>query len=243
MERYSKKLIGITLNRITVLEFDSIRGTSHHAYFKCLCICGKEFITRGSRIKKGDVKSCGCLRNEINHSTEKSDKARISQLGKNNSNYKHGESKSRLFIIYMGIKSRCNNEKDISYKYYGARGIKCNFKSYEEFRNHILKEYTSHIKKNGEKKTTIDRIDSNKNYCSNNIRCATIEEQMNNRRDTIFLEYNGIRDTLRGWATRTGIPLSRIRHRYAAKMDISKILKVAMSHDSGENFDPARHKL
>ena len=33
-----------------------------HRYWKCLCECGNETITRAGELKRGRVKSCGCIR-------------------------------------------------------------------------------------------------------------------------------------------------------------------------------------
>lgn len=42
----------------SLLTIKSYQGNSQ---WLCLCECGKETITNGSRIRSGGVKSCGCL--------------------------------------------------------------------------------------------------------------------------------------------------------------------------------------
>ena len=49
--------------------------------------------------------------------------------------------------------------------------------------------YLKHVKEYGEKNTTIDRIDTNKGYYEENCRWATLQEQNDNRSNTIYVYY------------------------------------------------------
>ena len=108
-------------------------------------------------------KSCGCNRNK-----------------KNKNSYKHGETKTRLHIIWTNIKQRCFNPKHKSYKDYGGRGITICPEwtdSYITFRDWSLN--------NGYKEgLQINRIDNNGNYEPNNCNFVTIKENSWNRRST-----------------------------------------------------------
>lgn len=55
-----------------VMEFDSIKK-GKKAYWKCLCDCGNEKSVSGDSLRRGNTKSCGCIRKGIG-----------------NPNYKHG---------------------------------------------------------------------------------------------------------------------------------------------------------
>ena len=91
--------------------------------------------------------------------------------------------KSELGNLYQGreyhswnsMKNRCNNPNLKEYKNYGGRGITYD-KRWEDFREFY--------KDMGERpnNTTLDRIDVDKNYCKENCRWATREEQQRNQR-------------------------------------------------------------
>ena len=54
-------LTGLTFNRLTVLG-PAQSSSANASRFICRCACGKITITSGSRIKRGQTKSCGCAR-------------------------------------------------------------------------------------------------------------------------------------------------------------------------------------
>ena len=57
---------------------------------------------------------------------------------------------------------------------------------------------------------TIDRIDSNKNYCPENCRWITREQNSKWKSTTSKITVNGITDSGRGWARRLHIGVNRI---------------------------------
>lgn len=91
-------------------------------------------------------------------------------------------SKDRDFGLhrtYWAMVRRCKYPSQDKYKYYGGKGITVEWESYASFKKDMYVSFIQHIKKYGKKQTTIDRIDSNKNYCKENCRWATYKIQNN----------------------------------------------------------------
>jgi hypothetical protein len=100
----------------------------------------------------------------------------------------------RFYMIYNGLKTRCKGTAwwDAS-KWYHDKGIKCEWETFEQFRDDMYESYVDHVKEYWEKNTTIDRINPNWNYCKKNCRWATYEEQNYNKWITNFVEIDWIK--------------------------------------------------
>lgn len=86
---------------------------------------------------------------------------------------KNWRSRSPEYRAYIDAKSRCTNDKHRLWSYYGGRGIKFCFASFDEFISCIGQRPEG---------LTLDRIDNNGNYEAGNVRWATKSEQQHNRR-------------------------------------------------------------
>ena len=63
IERCTKPMIGKTFGRLTVIDF-SHKGKGGN-YYKCRCSCNNIVIVKGTDIRSGNTRSCGCLLKDI----------------------------------------------------------------------------------------------------------------------------------------------------------------------------------
>ena len=77
---------------------------------------------------------------------------------------------------FNSMKHRCNSPKNKRYYDYGGRGIKCLFKSSDEFVDYVV-----NVLKVDPRGLEIDRKDNNGNYERGNIRFVTRSENCLNR--------------------------------------------------------------
>jgi len=152
-------------------------GTQGYSVHKCMfeCpYCGQEYIATLAAVKNKTSRSCGCSTNLI----------RTPKL------IKHGLSREKCYKEYMSILDRCYNPKRSNYYLYGKRGIKmC-----DEWKNNILSfcDYVKALPHYYEDGYSLDRIDTNGDYKPENLRYATPQEQMANRRKTGNTPYTGV---------------------------------------------------
>lgn len=194
-------MVGKKFEGCVVLERDGT-NKDKKATWKCKCHCGNIFVTTGKSIRLGLVKSCGCLKTKT-----------IIEQGKNNKI--HGETKTRLYNIWRGMKKRCYLPSDTSYKWYGAKGTKvCGewLSSYETFRNWALQTgYEEHL--------TLDRIKNDKGYCPENCRWTDWTTQERNRSNNVIVTFRGDEMTLSEVAEELGESRALISYRYKNNID------------------------
>ena len=127
--------------------------------------------------------------------------------------------KHRLYTTWKMLRQRCLNPKSISYRFYGARGIKIckNWNSFSSFVKDMEPGFREGL--------TLDRIDNNKDYSPENCRWATKKQQANNRRNQRLLTHNGKSLTITDWAEELGVKRSTLSMRfYVYKWPTDKIL-------------------
>lgn len=190
------ELTGKKIGRLTVIrrngQYISPKGKKEPLWL-CKCDCGIEVTERGSQLRNGKVKSCGCLKREqfIKMVT------------------KHGfRDDENIYRHWLNMRNRCNNTRYSKYHLYGGRGIKVckEWDDYDEFRKWSLK--------NGYKEgLTLDRINTNGDYEPTNCRWVNWKTQQNNKRNNHYITYNNETHTMMEWSEIRNINYSTLRNR------------------------------
>lgn len=182
-------ITGHKFNNLTAIRYEKTYRNQQYWLFKC--DCGKEKILPKHHVRKGEVKSCGCL------------------LKQNKTGLKHGLSKTRLYSIFQGMKNRCYNPNEPAYKNYGLKGINIcpewlnNFKTFYNWA--LLNGYNDNL--------TIERIDNSKGYYEDNCRWIPLGEQTKNTSYNLRITYLGKTQCLAKWCEELGLNKSLTQRR------------------------------
>ena len=181
---------GVPKSLLTVIE--RVGSTNdNRALWRCQCECGGFTNVDTHSLTDGNTRSCGCR--------------------KYGGRLTHGEAKdgqTRLYRIWSAMKMRCNNPNNVNYYLYGGKGIKvCDaWNDFNHFRDWAINNgYSDEL--------TIDRIDSNKDYCPSNCRWVSYKIQSNNTSRNHYVTANGKTLTISQWSDETGIPSRTIAAR------------------------------
>ena len=149
-------LEGKRFGHLEVLKFSRSKlcGNRKRIYWICRCDCGTEWEVTAYSIASGITSRCRACSLRTTHN----------------------RSRTKEYKAWAAMLQRCENKKDAAFKYYGGRGIKVcdgwhtfeNF--YKDMGNRPSKEYS------------LDRINNEAGYSSENCRWATRSQQQNNKR-------------------------------------------------------------
>jgi hypothetical protein len=153
-------------------------------FWNCVCDCGNECCISGSRLRNKKTQSCGCIVSKQN-----------------------GLSYSATYRSWKSMLQRCYDKNVSHYKRYGFKGIKVCERWKESFQNFLTDM--------GERPTgkTLERIDFNGNYETDNCEWKTPKEQANNKKSNFKIECFGQIKTLTQWSEEYRIPWSTLRKR------------------------------
>lgn len=182
----------------------------------CQCNCGKQKEIIYHSLRRGDTKSCGCIRKEKAFNLGLFNKASLT----------HGMTRTRFYNIFCGINTRCNNKNCKEYKNYGGRGIKCEWENFEDFKNDMYQSYLAHCREFTEKNTSIERKNNNLGYYKENCKWAIIKEQANNTRNNVFITYKRQTLTMKQWSEKTKINYNTLYYRINKNWSIEKVFEM-----------------
>lgn len=200
------KLEGLRFGKMLILK--RTEGyIGHSPAVLCRCDCGNEKTVAYGNLKNGVTTSCGCV-----HKQMMRDKGR-------------GHKGTPVYEVWVSMRHRCRNPNAKGYSYYGGRGIKvCERwdQSYENFLADMGPRPDGY---------SIDRIDVNGNYCPENCRWATSEEQGVTTRKTIRVHHKGKDYSSSRFADKCGV--SRYKTMKLAKEGLSgeQIIERLKGHD------------
>jgi len=191
MRKIRKINIGEIFGRLTVVKPFGKKGD--YLTWWCKCECGVEKEIVGVALKKGNVKSCGCLLSEMSR----------------NRQLTHGLSRTTEHNIWVGMIKRCYNISNINYCNYGGRGITVCDRWMEKGKG--VSNFVFDMGMRPSNLYTLDRIDNNGNYEPSNCRWATRATQKRNTSYNLWYEYNGIRMVVTDWELLWGIHKNSIQ--------------------------------
>jgi transposase-like protein len=129
------------------------------------------------------------------------------------------ETQTPEYRAWADMKNRCDNPHINNYEFYGARGITyCErWRSFENF--------LADMGARPSNKHSLGRKDNNGNYEPTNCEWQLREQQDNNRRDNVVLEYKGERLTLAQWARKLGLSRNTINARWRRGWNAQQIIE------------------
>jgi hypothetical protein len=141
------------------MRYVTEKSTKKYRYGLYECqYCGNTWETSTYSMKCGDIRSCGCVRKDMNKI--------------------HGFVGSRFYYTWRNMIARCNSPQNKNYKLYGARGITvCN--EWSDIATFVAWAEATHPNIEG---YTLDRIDNDKGYSPENCRWADATTQCVNQR-------------------------------------------------------------
>lgn len=187
-------LTGRRFGRLVVTG-ENHRTDKYAYYWDCICDCGTSKVISGDDLRRGKVKSCGCLKHDNPPPIH----------------IKHGNSRSKLYNIWVAMKQRCTNPNDRNYERYGGRGISVCKEWLDDFQ-----AFYDWAMDNGyvEGKLDIDRKDNDKGYSPDNCRFISHKENLCNTHRKLHDVINGEDITLVAAAERYGFTYKCLYNRY-----------------------------
>lgn len=124
-------------------------------------------------------------------------------------NATHGETGSPEYTAWNAMKRRCYNKNYVGRKWYSDRGI--------EVCDRWRDDFMAFLEDMGRKPSphhSLDRIDVNLGYSTENCRWSTQKEQTRNKRNNVIMTIDGVSCPVSEWAEKAGLPRYLVWKRY-----------------------------
>lgn len=155
-------------------------------------------------------------------------------MGKGDSNYKHGLSRTPEYRAWQTMRLRCLEPSNPAYPAYGGRGITvCD--RWKDSPDAFVEDM-------GQKPSPeyeLDRIDNDGPYAPENCRWVPRTVNSRNRRSNVWISLGGESRTLAEWCERLDMPRDTIRKRLAAGWPPEEVFSVPVRRKApkGERSD------
>jgi hypothetical protein len=200
-------------------------GSNKKAMYICVCGTKKELIV--NNVKRGKIKSCGCMVGKL----------QIKSMGT------HGLTKTPLYRVWADIKTRCYNQKRDSYKYYGGIGVTMcdewlnNFESFKDWAISNGWEEGKQIDKDIiPRKMGVPATQYSPGMCT----IASPSENSNSRKSNHLINFNGRTQTVTQWERELGFPEEVILQRLKRGWDIYESLSTPILKGKNKHTYAAR---
>ena len=191
------RLNGQRFGLLTVLSRAPNAGS--YAMWNCRCDCGAEIIVGGNRLRQGRKNRCG----------SKVHRVRPPSLTV--------EYRSE-YLSWQSMRERCSDPKHKGYKNYGGRGITV-CERWNSFQNFMLD-----MGRKADPKFTIEREEVNGNYEPKNCHWISRKDQGRNKRNSVFVTYQGKRMLLIDLVEDLGLSRSAVYGRLQAGWTLAQAI-------------------
>lgn len=216
--------VGETYGIYTLIEFLNEKDKYGHYLYKGKCkVCGYEIIKPFNHFSAPSA-----IVNNCKH------------LDRNGNYYnfnKYTWDNKRIGNIFKGMKGRCYDKNDKSYKWYGEKGVKV----YKEWIDNP-KSFEIWALSNGyEDNLTIDRIDENKDYCPENCRWISNSDNAKYKSTTSLIEVEGEIHTGKDWAKILGFSQNLINN-YVRKYGLENTVEFIKKYKTNPTLNPKKNQ-
>lgn len=174
---------------------------SHNAraYWLCRCFCGVERPVTTGNLLSGASQSCGCAK-----------RGRPAPW-----NEKHGQTDSPTWRSWLQMRRRCREHPRYVDITYDPR-----WEDFDVFLADMGERPAGH---------TLDRIDNNGDYQPDNCRWATYAVQANNRRNSLYVTFDGETKSVSQWARDVGLPSGALHNRIKRGWSVDDALHIPLN--------------